>query len=132
MLGKFWKKNYGFEDFVTIKNLFEFCFDHPRLLHFPLLKSHCILYLSFSITTSSLFLYHLSFTSIPYFLHIFQWIFFPSNHVVFYTPFGLTCYIRLAHDFTISPVFAHILHLLFSCNLCFYLGSYSLFLRGHY
>ena len=77
-------------------------------------KSHSILHLSFSITTSSLCLYYLSFSSIPYFLHIFQWILVPNQscHLLY------SFWANLLHSFntwfTLSSAFPHILHLLFS------------------
>ena len=95
-------------------------------------QSHSILYLSFSITTSSFCLYHFSFT----YIHIFY--IFPNgsaiqtNHVVFYTPSGLTCCICLTHDlhssqlshtfyiycffFFVLSIFAFMLLILIACS----------------
>ena len=99
-------------------------------------QSHSILHLSFSITTSSFCLYHFSFT----YIHIFY--IFPNgsaiqtNHVVFYTPSGLTCCICLTHDLhssQLSHTFYIYCFFFGLINLCFYvIDSHSLFLCSNY
>ena len=111
-------------------------------------KSHSILHLSFSITTFGLFLKHFSFTSIPYFLHISQWIFIPNQSC--YLLYCLSFQDLLMVSFLLSllsnqscclscclsSAFLHILYLQFSwvlsVKLCFnVIGSYSLFPWGY-
>ena len=60
-------------------------------------KSHSILHLFFSITTFNLCSYHISFTSVPHFLHISQWIFVRTQscfaalaYRMIYTPFSFS------------------------------------------
>ena len=99
---------------------------------------HCkvpfFLHLSFSITTSALCLFHFSFTFIPYFLHISQWISIPIQSFRLLYSFWTNLQHLLNTWFTFSSAFPHILHLLFGLiSLCFYVvGSYSLFLCCHY
>ena len=76
-------------------------------------KFHSLFHLSFSITASGLCSYHFSFTSIPCFLYIPQWIFIPNQscHLLY------SSWANLLHSlntyFTLSSAFPHILHLLF-------------------
>ena len=77
-------------------------------------KSHSMLHLSFSITTSGLCSYHFSFTSIPYFLHVSQWIFVPNQSRCLLYSFWANLLLSLNTWFTLSSAFLRILHLLFS------------------
>ena len=77
-------------------------------------KSHSILYLSFSITTSGLCSYHFSLTSIPYFLHISQWLFVPNQPCRLLYSYWANLLHSLNIWFTLSSAFPHIQHLLFS------------------
>ena len=94
------------------------------------LKSNSMLCLSFSITSSGLCSYHFYFTCISYFLHITQRIFILRSS--FHNLFGLTCCIHLTHDTLFSFFTQSTLTVFLGLNHCFVIGSYSLFLCGHY
>ena len=70
--------------------------------------------LSSSTTTSGLCLYHFSFTFIPYFLHIFRWIFVPNQSCRLLYSFWANLLHSLNTWLAFFSAFPHILHLLFS------------------
>ena len=78
------------------------------------MKSHIILHFSFSITKSSLCSYYFSFTSIPYFQQIPQWIFVPNQSWHLLYSFWANLLHSLNLWLTLSPASPHILHLMFS------------------
>ena len=73
-------------------------------------KPHSILHLF----TSGLCLYQFSFTSFPYFVHIFQWIFVRNQSFHLFYSFWDNLLHSLNRWFTLSSTFPHILHLFFS------------------
>ena len=79
-------------------------------------KSDSILHLSFSIITSGLCSFQFSFSSVPYFLHISQWIFVPNQSIMssFISFFWANLLHLLNPSFTLSSAFPQILHLQFS------------------
>ena len=86
------------------------------LLPFPwsvwTVKSHNILHLSFSITTSGSCSYQFSFTSTSYLLHISQWILVPNQSCRFLFYFCVNLLHSLNTWFTLSSAFPHVVRLL--------------------
>ena len=86
------------------------CCDVPYIYHLPLLPPACAC-TTFLSLLSHIFYIFLDGSS------------FQTNHVVFYTPFGLTCFIRLTHGL-LSLQLLHIFYIycfLGSYQFCFYI-----------
>ena len=94
-----------------------------------IVKFHSIFHLSFSITASDLCSYHFSFTSIPCFLYISQWIFIPNQscHLLY------SSWANSLHSLNIFyTLFSFSTHSTFTVFLRFYvIDSYGLLLCCH-
>ena len=87
------------------------------LWSFCRVKSHSNLHLSFSSPISGLYSYHFSFTYIPHFLHISQWIFAPNQSCCLLYSFWANSLHTLNTWFTLSSAFPHIRQLQLSVVL---------------